>query len=97
MEDRLLLESEAAAQLRVSRTTVKRLRLAGALGYIPGRPVRIPESALATYVASCTVPSAQQAQPMVTRPVAPEITTAEKAERDDVLRAKRYWLRRRLR
>jgi excisionase family DNA binding protein len=90
MEDRLLLESEAAEHLRVSRTTVKRLRMTGALSYIPGRPVRIPESALAAYISRLRVPTTQEPEL-----AAPKITAAKK--QDDASRARNYWLRRRLR
>jgi hypothetical protein len=91
MEDRLLLQSEVAERLRVSETTVKRLRLSGQLAYLLSRPVKIKESALADYINRQRVPATQEPEP-----VAHEITTAEKAKRDDVLRAKAYWLRRRL-
>jgi hypothetical protein len=49
---KLLLEAEAAEKLRCSTGTVKRLRLGGKLGYIPGRPVTIEEKDLEIYVAS---------------------------------------------
>jgi hypothetical protein len=90
MEDRLLLQSEVAERLRVSETTVKRLRLSGQLAYLLSRPVKIKESALADYINRQRVPVTQEPEP------AHEITIAEKAKRDDVLRAKAYWLRRRL-
>ena len=37
----LITQREAAAMLRVSVKTIERMRKAGALPYIPGRPVRL--------------------------------------------------------
>lgn len=48
----LLLESEAALRLRCSPSTVKRLRLAGKLAYVPGRPVKIEAADIDAYVES---------------------------------------------
>lgn len=85
----LLLEREAADRLRCSTTTIKRLRLTGQLAYIPGKPVRIEEAALAAYIARLRVPATQEPEP-----AAPKMTTATK--QDDAARARRYWLKRRL-
>lgn len=52
---KLLLQSEAAAALRCSVATIKRLRLARKLGYYTGRPVLISENDLELYVASVKV------------------------------------------
>jgi excisionase family DNA binding protein len=38
----LITQAEAATQLRVSLSTLRRLRKAGELRFIPGRPVRVP-------------------------------------------------------
>ncbi|MBN8244586.1 helix-turn-helix domain-containing protein [Nitratireductor aquimarinus] len=46
----LLTQREAADLLRCSETTVKRLRLSGALGYLPGAPVRIPKGEIERYL-----------------------------------------------
>jgi len=47
---RLLLEAEAAEILRCSTSKVKRLRFAGKLAYIPGRPVLIDIEDLNCYI-----------------------------------------------
>jgi excisionase family DNA binding protein len=86
----LLLEREAAERLRVSTTTIKRLRLSGQLAYIPGKPVRIEESELTAYIARQRVPATQQPSQ------APEATIEKRDGTDDEKRARRYWLKRRL-
>lgn len=43
-------EIEVAEMLRCSTSKVKRLRLSGALAYIPGRPVLIAETDLTEYL-----------------------------------------------
>lgn len=50
MSDALLLEIEVAEILRCSPEKVKRLRLRGALAYIPGRPVLVMRSDLDAYI-----------------------------------------------
>ena len=45
-----LTEPETAARLRCSTSKIKRLRLSGALPYIPGRPVLIDETDLNAYL-----------------------------------------------
>ena len=47
---KLLTEPEVAEMLRCSTSKIKRLRLSGALAYIPGRPVLIAEQDLAEYL-----------------------------------------------
>mgnify|MGYP000881535323 FL=1 len=47
---KLLTEPEVAEILRCSRSKIKRLRLSGALAYIPGRPVLVAETDLAEYL-----------------------------------------------
>lgn len=49
---RLLTEPEAAERLRCSTSKIKRLRLAGKLPYIAGRPVLIEEVDLDGYLES---------------------------------------------
>jgi hypothetical protein len=46
MMTRLLTQSEAAKRLRRSVATIARLRRAGAIDWLPGRPVMIPEESL---------------------------------------------------
>ena len=43
-------QAEVAAILRRSVATIYRLRMAGALAFIPGRPVTITDDALAAYL-----------------------------------------------
>ncbi|MDP1731133.1 MAG: helix-turn-helix domain-containing protein [Devosia sp.] len=52
---RLLTEEEAAKILRRSTGAVKRLRLSGALAYIPGRPPMIDEADLEEYITRAKV------------------------------------------
>ena len=47
---KLLIEPEVAEILRCSPATVARLRKAGKLPYIPGRPVLIDEADLLAYI-----------------------------------------------
>ncbi|OLP52619.1 hypothetical protein BJF92_14470 [Rhizobium rhizosphaerae] len=47
---KLLTEPEAAQILQCSTSTIKRLRFAGKLAYLPGRPVLIDEADLAVYI-----------------------------------------------
>ncbi|MBQ0820026.1 helix-turn-helix domain-containing protein [Microvirga sp. HBU67558] len=49
---KLLTEPEVAEILRCSTRTVARMREAGKLPYIPGRPVLIDEADLLAYIAS---------------------------------------------
>jgi len=49
---KMLLEAEVAEILRCDRQKVKRLRLAGTLPYLPGRPVLIDEVDLLAYIDS---------------------------------------------
>ena len=45
-----LTEPETAERLRCSTSKIKRLRLSGALPYVPGRPVLIDENDLNAYL-----------------------------------------------
>ena len=59
---KLLTAAEAAERLRCKPLRIKRLRLAGLLAYIPGRPVLIPETAIEAYIAEATVKAASLAK-----------------------------------
>lgn len=50
MKTVLLTQSEVAELLRVSITTVRRLRLSGELPFIPDRPVRFREADVEAYM-----------------------------------------------
>jgi hypothetical protein len=43
-------QAEAAAILRVSITTITRIRQSGQIAFIPGRPVKITDAALNEYI-----------------------------------------------
>jgi hypothetical protein len=90
----LLTEAEVALRLRCSPSKVKRLRLAGKLAYLPGRPVMIREAAVAAYedVAEC-----QPQHPTFAAPLPGSImSTGRKTESESVSAlAKRLWERRR--
>lgn len=49
----LVTQAEAAELLRVSVRTVARLRAAGELPFLPGRPVRIDTADLERYIERC--------------------------------------------
>ena len=49
-----LTEPEVAERLRCSTSKIKRLRFAGKLAYIPGRPVLVDEADLEMYLAEVT-------------------------------------------
>lgn len=49
---RLLTEGEVAERLRCSTSKIKRLRLAGKLVYLPGRPVLVAEDDLDAFISS---------------------------------------------
>lgn len=49
---RLLTQEEVAERLRVSQSTIKRLRLDGKLAYVPGRPILIDQADLDAYIAT---------------------------------------------
>ncbi|MBY2913976.1 helix-turn-helix domain-containing protein [Rhizobium leguminosarum] len=61
MTGRFLTELEVADILRCSTSKVKRLRLAGRLPYLPGRPVLIAETDLDAFVAAATRATASRA------------------------------------
>jgi excisionase family DNA binding protein len=47
---RLITQAEAANRLGVSIRTMSKLRAEGELAYIPGRPVKIPETEVTDYI-----------------------------------------------
>lgn len=76
----LLLEREAAERLRISQRQLKKLRLAGHISYLPGRPVRIDERDLEAYVEDLRAKAAVKLklQPASSRD---SVATAEAAAR----------------
>lgn len=84
-DDRLLLQSEVAERLRCGDSTVKRLRMAGKLPYIPGRPVKIRESDLLAYIEAETVRAAPSKPPPLPRP--PDMSAVEADARMWALRS----------
>lgn len=54
-QTRLITQAEAAARLSVSVRTLHKLRVAGEIAYIPGRPVRIPEGEIEAYIERMTI------------------------------------------
>ncbi len=62
-DDRLLTVDEAAERLGTGVRFVRRLIQERRIRYVKlGKPVRIPESALASYIAHRTVPAAHEAR-----------------------------------
>ena len=80
----LLLEREAAERLRISRWTVRALRLSGELPYLPGRPVRIDERDLDAYIEDLRRQAGAKAR---ASPVPPTPTREELAELEAAARA----------
>jgi excisionase family DNA binding protein len=62
---RLLTQKEAAELLRMSVRQLQRLREAGKISFLPGRPVKLTEPALREYVEAAARPAskANPAQP----------------------------------
>lgn len=87
---KLLTQAEVAERLRCSEDKVKRLRLAGKLRYLPGRPVLIDEADLESYLE--VAKSAVQVE---------NASATAKRRRDPTeeaaVRARRVWLARHLR
>ena len=55
MSEHLLTESEAADRLRISKRSLRTLRLTGKLTYISRRPIRILERDLDAYIESLRI------------------------------------------
>jgi len=75
---KLITDQEAAEIFRCSTDKIKRLRLSGKLPYIPGRPVKINEADLLTFI-----------EASIKRSVSPEPATAPK--QDDPTASARAW------
>jgi len=84
----LMLESEVAERLRCSPQTVRRLRKAGKLAYIPGRPVKIEEGAVNAYLDEIRIKAAAALA---------ENDPAKKKHDKDLERIRLFWLKRKLR
>jgi excisionase family DNA binding protein len=65
---KLLTQPEVAAILRCSPYTVARLRKAGKLAYIPGKPVLIDEADVLAYVETAKKPAIVKPKPIPTTP-----------------------------
>lgn len=93
----LLTEKEVAARLRCSAEKVKRLRLAGKLAYLKGRPVLIDEADLDAYLASIRQAAKKPpVEPPIEPPPTPQdLAKAKAAAAAD--RARRAWILRKLR
>ena len=88
---KLLTEPEAAEILRCSPYTVARLRKAGKLPYIPGRPVLIDEADLLVYIES--VKKAVEPNPKA-EPGTPEYQ--KQLNEQAYALARKMWIKRRL-
>ncbi len=84
---KFLPEPEATGVLRCSTSKIKRLRLAGHLRYVRGRPVLIAEEELQAYIAATTRATVEQ---HAASEAAPVISTEARARQ----RARQRWLRR---
>jgi excisionase family DNA binding protein len=89
---KLLTEPEAAEILRCSPYTVARLRKAGKLPYIPGRPVLIDEADLLVYIE--TVKRAADPKPKA-EPGTPEYQ--KQINEEAYVLARKMWLKRKMR
>jgi excisionase family DNA binding protein len=89
---KLLTEPEVAEILRCSTRTVARLREAGKLPYIPGRPVLIDEADLLVYIES--VKKAVDPEPKA-EPGTPEYQ--KQINEEGYRLARKIWLKRKLR
>lgn len=87
----LLTEEEVAVLLRCSSAKIKRLRLSGAIAYLPGRPPLILRDDLNAYLEGARRKAAKKRGPEPGTPEAHE-EGFEEARR----RARRNWLRRRM-
>lgn len=88
--DKLLTEREVAERLRCHISKIRRLKRAGKIAYIPGKPVYILESDLNAYLERAR--RVAKAKP---EPGSPEaLTAAEEAAR---ARARKKWLQRKMR
>lgn len=88
----LLTEAEVAALLRCSRDKIKRLRLSGALSYLPGRPPLITRDDLNAYIEAVRLEAVKRRGPEPGSPEAQEIMTEEMRKR-----ARNAWFKRKMR
>lgn len=66
---KLITADEAAERLGCSRRTVTRLCMSGQLRFIPGRPVRMPESEVEDYIMRKLKPLRTPEPPQAAAPV----------------------------
>jgi hypothetical protein len=83
-----LTEPEVAKILRRHPSAIKRLRLAGKLAYLPGRPVLIARTALEDYIGSIAI---RTAEPPSVPPPSPE--KGEKTEAEKIADARAWALK----
>lgn len=88
---RLLTDVEVGQLLRCSKAKVQRLRRAGAMPYLPGRPVLIMEKDVLEYIEGVKTKAALRAGPV---PGSPE--DREQRIRAAQDRARAVWLKRKL-
>lgn len=91
---KLLTQPEAAKILRCSPYTVARIRKAGKLPYIPGRPVLIDEADLLAYIESKKLAAAKRDPEPEPEPGTPEYHRMINEEGYRL--ARKMWIKRRL-
>ncbi|WP_393986765.1 helix-turn-helix domain-containing protein [Xanthobacter flavus] len=87
----LLTEEEVAVLLRCSCAKVKRLRLSGAMAYLPGRPPLILRDDLNAYIEGARRKAAKKRGPETGT-----LEAQQQASEEIRLRATRDWLRHRM-
>jgi len=94
---KLLTEPEVAEMLRCTPRTVARLRKAGMLTFIPGRPVRIDEADVWAYIESIKVAATVKVERPAPASASDEhaLTPEEHARIKQLVRKK--WLQRKMR
>lgn len=98
MTDRYFTEPEVAEILRCSTSKIKRLRFAGKLPYITGRPVLIAETDLGDFIETRKRVAAAKAEKRNPQPVDADTPQARRQRNEDarawalktVLKPKRY-------
>jgi hypothetical protein len=91
----LLTEAEVAERLRCAKSKVKRLRVTGALTYIPGRPPLIDEQDLIAFISK-----SKTGQRQITLPdgrIVTEVPATKTAAESAAERARLVWLQRKMR
>lgn len=90
VELKILTQAEAAERLGCSPRAVARLRAAGKLAYIPGRPVRIDEADLVDYMERAAAEAeAKRKAKLPPEPGSPEARQAFEARMEARLRKAR--------